>query len=1038
MKHRITFLLLAVLSLGKAQTIDYKKSPNSYIFDLDIAKSNTYAGLNIPVKKAYEMWANYEYLKSNGQTNPIPSGALSANLYWEDVPGLIGNVSINTASSPENSTIKVNVNSGKGKGNAVIAFKINGVIYWSWHIWVTDNPDNGVKYTQSFETDKNGNPIEVQYMDRNLGASAANFLGNNWQKSGGLLYEWGRKDPFPALVTKDFSFYELDGEVGNIKHRMIGGANTLPLKIREFDEIEKNMDFAVKNPLTLIINTDNANWFSNKLHRIDAGTDFTSWDLWSDNTKGGNSNASSSNTTLKNDSRSYELKSELDPCPDGWRVPSYYGRVTMNNNLGPWGRKNSGGNDDKSVNSSLQPDVLNSTMDGVKVYPGMGMDFTKSGDGNRNLGLMPMSGGYIFYPNSVAPNTEIFSIFQDENANGGLWSGTYGFDGPRYLGLVSDPERKDISFAGLNAVYVNQTGKTKNALAVRCMKDPNIDLIGHFPTQYFTDGKDSYTKGLASPNTYLAVNNSSVEIPINKAFSVYNQVLTNHESLPTNHLVAKVLWTDNPNLVSGISLTNTTGDVRDSKIIVSLNSNEQGNAVISLHNNSTDTPAYWSWQVWSSNDDPTAATVSYTTEKSLPFSYNFASVTKSGFLPLTTTFMDRNLGATQEVNSNMVSGNVEDKATKARGLQYQWGRKDAMPPFNAVLGHANTIFLGSENTSETGILTYTEITDQDYKNNFTKDFTQYASNNSSDIKKISENILYSVNNPLYYLYQNGTGQVYDGGQKTNNDLTQIRDWVSDKQAKASERWGHADQKSIYDPCPEGWRVPDVSFTALYTSSKGTSPWYNSYKADPYGKEGIIQDQATNISNYYGGQNINGYYVNFGSTDFNIGGFPFAGMRGELGGNQITSDRSGVWTASMADLGTGYALAMEFDQNNLQTATGAYPQAAMSVRCAKDENRFLAGNTSNNTNNNGYLQASESNIKPEVMEIYPNPFQDKIYLKKDFPATFEIYDITGKIAHKGAVKNKEIDAENLLPGIYILKITERDGKVITRKMIKGKH
>lgn len=1040
MKQQISLLLIVVALLCKSQTTNFAKAPNSYVFDLGLANSKNYAGLEIPVKKAYEMWATYKYLQINGKATPIPSGNLSASLYWEDVPGIVQAVSIMPGSSPEDSLIKVDINKNKGKGNAVIAFKVDNIIYWSWHIWITDNPENGVKYSQGFETDINGNLIEIEYMDRNLGASTASFLDNNWQKSGGLLYEWGRKDPFPALVNKDFSFYGIDGEVGNLKHRLIGGANTIPIKVREYDEIEKNMGFAVKNPLTLIINADNANWFSNKLHKTDGpNSEFTAWDLWSDNTRGGNSNANSSNAALRKDSRSYELKSELDPCPDGWRVPSYYGRTTQNNNLGPWGRKSSGVNDDNSDNSLLQADQENPVLSGIKVYPGLGMDFTNAQNGNRNLGIMPIPGNYIAYPNSVAPNTENYSIFQDQNASGGLWSGSYGYDGARFLGLISDAHRLDVSFSGLNAVYVNQTGRTKDALAVRCMRDPNVDFIGHFPTQYITDVKENFTTGLQNPNTYLLVNKNTVEIPISKAFSVYNQILTDRENLATNHLVAKILWTDNPNLVSKINLDLSGNDVRNGKIKINLNSGQYGNAVVSLHNNSTDTPAYWSWQIWSVAEDPTANTITYTTENGLPATYNLVNVTESSLLPLTTTFMDRNLGSITEVNNYPV-GNLQETAANAKGLQYQWGRKDPIPSFavKQVGKSTNTIYLGAENTSETGILTYTEINDLDYKNNYSKDFSQFASNNSSDIKKITENILYSVKNPLLYLYQNGTGQLYDGGNKSNNDLTKIRDWVASEKGKAADRWGHADEKSIYDPCPSGWRVPDVSFTTLYTSSKGNSPWYNGYQNDQYGKNGLIQDQDTDISNYYGGENMSGYYVVFRNGNYKIGGFPYAGMRGELGGNDLSSERSGVWTAAMADLDTGYALAMEFDQYNLQTATGAYPQAAMSVRCAKDEPRFFVNSTSTGYEKGDVLGNSEVNPQKDVLEIYPNPFKNKIFFKKELPNTFEIYDMSGKIIKKGNIKNKEIDAADLLSGIYILKITQKDGQIITRKMIKGKH
>ena len=1040
MKQQISLLFIVLSLCAKSQNVDYSKSPNSFIYDLDIAQSQNYGGLQIPVKKAYEMWTNYTYLKNGGMPNPIPVGTLTASLYWEDVPGLIENVSLLGASSPEESNIKVEVNKGKGAGNAVIAFKVNGVIYWSWHVWVTDSPENGVKYTQGLETDIKGNPIEIQYMDRNLGASTGNFLGNNWQKSGGLLYEWGRKDPFPGLANKDFYFYELSGEVGSIKHRVIDGINTLPLKIREFDDIERNMDFAVKNPLTLVINTDNANWFSNKIHRVEgtAGK-YTSWDLWSDNYKGGNGNASSSNTTVKNDSRSYELKSELDPCPDGWRVPSYYGRETVNNNLGPWGRKNSGANDDKSDYSLLKPDVANGALTGIKVYPGIGMDFSKAQNGARNLGMMPISGTYVYYPNSVSPNSSIFSVYQDENSDGGLWSGTYGFDGPRYLGLISDAQRKDISSAGLHGVWINQTGSTKNALAVRCMKDPNVDFIGHFPTNYFVSDKENYTKGLHDPNTYMVVDQSILEIPISKAFSVYNQLLTDQESLATNHLVAKVLWTDNPDLVQSISIEAGIGDVRDGKIILHLNSKNKGNAIVSLHNNSTDTPAYWSWQIWSPGEQPSIIT--YTTEKTIPSAFNFVGLSQSNLPPITTTFMDRNLGSFDKI-SGVNEKNARDEANNASGLQYQWGRKDAMPIFpiysRMLYSHSNSkIFVGSENMTDTGTLSYTSISSNGYEQYYTKEFQEYKSNNEVASKKISENILYSVNNPLYFLYQNDTGELYDGGNKTNNDVTQIRDWVSDKQSQAPERWGHADQKSVYDPCPEGWRVPDVTYTALYTSSKGNSPFYNGNHTDQYNNAGLIQDQPTGISEFYEGQNIKGYYLKFTSDKFNIGNFPYAGMRGELGGEGVSFDRSGVWLASMADLGTGYALAMEFDDSNLQTGTGAYPQAAMSVRCAKDEPRFLVNDPSNVKKISKKIQLPEVAAKNSNTDIYPNPFQNKIYLKNDLTATFEIFDASGKMIRTGKVKNKEIEAGDLLPGIYILKITESSGNVITRKMIKTK-
>lgn len=212
-----------------SQTIDDKKAPNSYIYDINLANSQNYRGIKIPVKKAFEVWKSSEFFKVSNTNAPIPAGVLSASVYWEDVPGLITNVSIEQGTTPETSKIAVNINNGKGKGNAVIAFKVDNQIYWSWHIWVTDNPVNGVNYQHGFESNFDDVLATITYMDRNLGAVSNRFLGNDWQKSSGLMYEWGRKDPFPPLVNKDSYFYELHGEVGNIKHPSIAPSNSIPL-----------------------------------------------------------------------------------------------------------------------------------------------------------------------------------------------------------------------------------------------------------------------------------------------------------------------------------------------------------------------------------------------------------------------------------------------------------------------------------------------------------------------------------------------------------------------------------------------------------------------------------------------------------------------------------------------------------------------------------------------------------------------------------------------------------------------------------------
>ena len=77
-------------------------------------------------------------------------------------------------------------------GNALIAVKdASDVILWSWHIWI---PKDAI--TESVDNHYSVKSV----MDRNLGALVSvPAEGVAPVESFGMLYEWGRKDPFPGL-----------------------------------------------------------------------------------------------------------------------------------------------------------------------------------------------------------------------------------------------------------------------------------------------------------------------------------------------------------------------------------------------------------------------------------------------------------------------------------------------------------------------------------------------------------------------------------------------------------------------------------------------------------------------------------------------------------------------------------------------------------------------------------------------------------------------------------------------------------------------
>ena len=142
-------------------------------------------------------------------------------------------------------------------GNALIAVKdAMGTILWSWHIWVVDFDPVATQQTYI---------SGAVMMDRNLGALNV-VLGD--VGSLGLMYQWGRKDPF----------------VGSDYISAWDRAYTAPLDVITYvyyDSSNDTIENAIKNP-TVVYN--DARW--------DNATD-----LWGVN------------------------KTKYDPCPVGWRVP---------------------------------------------------------------------------------------------------------------------------------------------------------------------------------------------------------------------------------------------------------------------------------------------------------------------------------------------------------------------------------------------------------------------------------------------------------------------------------------------------------------------------------------------------------------------------------------------------------------------------------------------------------------------------------------------------------------------------------------------
>lgn len=212
---------------------------------------------------------SYKFTPTKGNSAEPLEDIASAEVLWEsfgtDVTPNAGDLVKNVKYA--NGDISFETPSSFRKGNAVIAAKdASGKVLWSWHIWLTDQPEGQVYYNDA-----------GTMMDRNLGATSATpgDVG-----ALGLLYQWGRKDPF--LGSSSIS-------------KCVEAKSTITWPSPVVSDSNKGtIGYAIANPTIFITcNDKNYDWQYADTRTIDI-TRWTEGNL---------------------------AKSIYDPCPAGWRVP---------------------------------------------------------------------------------------------------------------------------------------------------------------------------------------------------------------------------------------------------------------------------------------------------------------------------------------------------------------------------------------------------------------------------------------------------------------------------------------------------------------------------------------------------------------------------------------------------------------------------------------------------------------------------------------------------------------------------------------------
>ena len=401
-------------------------------------------------------------------------------------------------------------------------------------------------------------------------------------------------------------------------------------------------------------------------------------------------------------------------------------------------------------------------------------------------------------------------------------------------------------------------------------KETAIDLGSNGTANcYIASGANTFYKfnatvmgnGLTTPSSKVvdSDNNTLQEAP----------AITPVTLAPANVLV---LWETGTkgNVINSESVSLSNGIVT----FQTADNNINGNAVIAVTNANNE--ILWSWHIWKVNYNPET---DYDT---------YAKITNN--IPVGTfKMMKYNLGATGTANWNGTAANAGDL-----GLYYQWGRKD---PFLGIRGW-------DEQTNPFILATYAN------------GYSYQVIKNTAIGSNVSESLDYSIKHPEAFI---------------NFSSNSAYDWLA-ASSYAEQRdnlWGNPNtgltvpnatsgSKSIYDPCPPGWRVPGQdSYLIFAMKSDGTT----------------IPNSS---GSYRKGHTF--YTQNFesGTTSF----WPAAGTLTSNGVRYSTSD--GIyWTSSsyggVFGSNTYYIAAgrLSFGSTNVNTLSFENRHSGAMIRCMKE-------------------------------------------------------------------------------------------------------
>ena len=417
------------------------------------------------------------------------------------------------------------------------------------------------------------------------------------------------------------------------------------------------------------------------------------------------------------------------------------------------------------------------------------------------------------------------------------WSGSSKSNGT-LSAKVSDEGWLSATVDGLNFTYsaaANTTGaRREGTVTITASLEANEDIVKTYTVVQLPDATDLSAEGTA--NCYI----------VNKAGTYKINATVQGNGAKTYKISPEVMNPADGILVWSSSDQNIIDDVvYKNGYLYFTTSGADGNAVVGVREGDDLTGKYvaWSWHIWMTTADMNDPANQY----------EVSELTQA----VAATWMDRNLGAMSDGDLGTV-----DDIHKSFGLFYQFGRKDPFPGAvkDRMLADWTMNLYGESPTNNTtvpesnwGANQYVSVPGTAekvyyYIDAYTDENGQTVVPNSSDnykiihntevldmdMTKVSNGVELGILNPHAFIgcgnaspycwFMAGATPTFDD---TANGWGHL--WGNNANTKDLSSRG---EKTIYDPCPVGWKVPSASEARFITSHGddlgrtylGNAPW----------------------------------------------------------------------------------------------------------------------------------------------------------------------------------------------------------------------